>query len=172
MITYKEKLNQITTFIFDIDGVLTNGDVYITNTEIIRVLNSKDGYAIQLASKLGYNVFIITGGSSNSVKEQLLALGVHEVCLSSSNKMNVYTELKVKYNLSDEEILYMGDDIPDMQVMQAVGCATCPQDAAPEIKEISHYQSPFYGGKGAVRDIISQTLKVHRKWLTKESFIW
>lgn len=172
MITYKEKLNKITTFIFDIDGVLTNGDVYISNTEIIRVLNAKDGYTIQLASKLGYKIFVITGANSESVKTQLLTLGIQEVCLSSSNKLDVYSDLKSKYNLIDEEVLYMGDDIPDMQVMQAVGCATCPQDAVPEIKTVSHYQSPFFGGKGAVRDIISQTLKVQNKWLTKEALTW
>lgn len=172
MMTYKERLNYITTFIFDIDGVLTNGDVTIHKDEIVRTLNSRDGFAMQLAAKMGFNVFIISGGSSQPVKERLLHLGVKEVFLRASNKVTVYNELTERYGLRNEEILYMGDDLPDYKVMQLVGCATCPQDAAIEIKEISHYQSPFYGGRFAVRDIIEQTLRVQEKWLTEHAFEW
>lgn len=172
MITYKERLNRITTFIFDIDGVLTNGDLSIYKDEIVRTLNSRDGYAIQLAVKMGFNVFIISGGSSEPVKNRLLDLGIKEVHLRSHNKISVYESLLERHDLHDPEILYMGDDIPDYQVMKRVGCATCPQDAAVEIKEISHYQSPYNGGRFAARDVIEQTLKVQNKWFTQEAFDW
>lgn len=109
MMTYKERLNYITTFIFDIDGVLTNGDVTIHKDEIVRTLNSRDGFAMQLAAKMGFNVFIISGGSSQPVKERLLHLGVKEVFLRASNKVTVYNELTERYGLRNEEILYMGD---------------------------------------------------------------
>lgn len=170
--SYKEILPQITTFIFDVDGVLTNGDVLLMNGSVYRTLNSKDGYALQYATKLGYSVFIITGGNSEDVKNRLENLGVKEVCLKSSNKIQVYSELKTKYNFSDEEVLYMGDDIPDFEVMKKVGLATCPQDSAQEIKAISHYQSPISGGKGCVRDVIEQTLKVQGKWMQDLAFEW
>ncbi len=172
MMTYKERLNHITTFIFDIDGVLTNGDVTIYKDEVVRTLNSRDGYAMQLAAKMGFSVFIISGGSSELVKSRLLDLGVTEVYLRAYNKIEVYNSLLEKYNLEDTNILYMGDDIPDFKVMQRVGCATCPQDAAIEIKEIAHYQSPFNGGRFAVRDVIEQTLRVQGKWMTEEAFQW
>lgn len=172
MITYKERLNKITTFIFDIDGVLTNGDVTIYKDEIVRTLNSRDGFSIQLAEKMGFNVFVISGGSSEPVKIRLENLGVKEVFLRAANKINVYESLLEKYNLTEEEILYMGDDLPDYKVMKRVGCATCPQDAAVEIKEISHYQSPYYGGRFAVRDVIEQTLRVQEKWFTEKAFEW
>lgn len=170
--TYKERLNQINTFIFDIDGVITNGDVAIYKDEIVRTFNSRDGFAIQLASKMGFNVFVISGGSSEAVKKRLLDLGVKEVFLSVSNKIVVYESLLEKYNLRENAILYMGDDLPDYKVMQRVGCATCPQDAAVEIKSITHYQSPFNGGRFAVRDVIEQTLRVQEKWFTEQAFEW
>lgn len=172
MISYKERLNHISTFIFDIDGVLTNGDVLILNDEIGRVLNTRDSYAMRMAANRGYSVFILSGGNSQSMKDRLLNLGVKEVFLDASNKLRVYDSLLEKYKLTDKEILYMGDDIPDHKVMERVGCATCPQDAVVEIKAISHYQSPFYGGKHAVRDVIEQTMRVQGKWFTEESFEW
>jgi 3-deoxy-D-manno-octulosonate 8-phosphate phosphatase (KDO 8-P phosphatase) len=172
MISYKERLNKVTTLIFDIDGVLTNGEIMIFKGEMVRTLNSRDGYALQYASKMGYRLLVITGGSSVEIKERLLEVGVTEVCLSSFNKLNVYNELKEKYNFQDEEVLYMGDDIPDYEVMNQVGVATCPQDASMEIKRISHYQSPFNGGKHCVRDVIEQTLRVHNKWFTEQAFEW
>ena len=114
---YKIKLRKVSTFIFDVDGVLTNGDVILFQDEIVRVLNSRDGYAIQHASKEGYQIFIITGGSSKTVAERLLELGVKEVKLRSSNKLDVYRALQHKYSFSDQEVLYMGDDLPDYPVM-------------------------------------------------------
>lgn len=172
MISYKERLNSISTFIFDIDGVLTDGMVIPYHGELLRGLNSKDGYAIQYAVKKGYKVFIITGGNSEDVKNSLLHLGVSEVHLRSSDKVAVYKQIKEKYQFQDEEVLYMGDDLPDYQVMRMVGMAACPQDAAIEIKHISHYQSPHYGGKGCVRDMIEQTLRVHDNWFHEEAFVW
>lgn len=172
MISYKEKLNKINTFIFDVDGVLTNGDVMLYNNEVIRTLNSRDSYAIQFAVKTGYNVFIITGGSSIEVKNRLEDLGVKEVYLSSNNKLSTYKGLLEKYGIENEAVLYMGDDIPDYEVMSAVGVAACPQDAASEIKHISDYQSPFNGGRFCVRDVIEQTLRVQNKWFTEGAFDW
>ena len=172
MISYKERLNNITTFMFDVDGVLTNGDVILFQNEIVRTLNSRDAYALQYASKKGYKIIIVTGGNSTEVRDRLLGLGVHEVYLSSSNKLNVYKGIKEKNGIVDEEILYMGDDIPDYEVMSIAGVAACPQDAAVEIKMISHYQSPFNGGKHCVRDVIEQTLRVQHKWFSTDAFEW
>ena len=172
MTSYKEKLNKITTFIFDVDGVLTNGNVILFNNEMLRTFNSRDAYAIQYASKMGYKIFIITGGNSTQVKERLTELGCREVILSSSTKLDGYARLKSTYEFSDEEVLFMGDDIPDYEVMSKVGLAACPQDAAIEIKAISHYQSPYNGGDKCVRDVIEQTLRVQDKWFKKEAFTW
>ena len=165
-------MNKISTFMFDVDGVLTNGDVLLMQDQIIRSLNSRDAYAIQYAVKMGYKIMIVTGGNSLDVKDRLLGLGVHEVHLSSFNKLSVYNNIKIAHQLNDDEILYMGDDIPDYQVMSEVGLAACPQDAAVEIKNISHYQSPFNGGRYCVRDVIEQTLRVQNKWFTPEAFEW
>lgn len=172
MISYKERLNPITTFMFDVDGVLTDGDVILFKNEVVRTLNSKDAYAMQNAAKHGYKIFIITGGNSEEVKNRLLDLGVTEVHLKAANKLEIYSTIKSKHNLVDEEILYMGDDIPDYQVMEKVGMASCPQDAAVEIKQVSHYQSPFNGGKGCVRDVIEQTMRLHGHWFTEAGFTW
>lgn len=172
MISYKERLNHITTFMFDVDGVLTNGDILLFRDEFVRTLNVRDSYAMQYAVKMGYNIMVITGGTSQEVKNRLLALGVHEVHLNSSNKLTVYNNIKENHKLKDEEILYMGDDIPDYEVMTKAGVAACPQDAAIEIKHISHYQSPFNGGKFCARDVIEQTLRVQKKWFSDEAFEW
>lgn len=157
---------------FDVDGVLTNGDVLVLENCIARQLNSRDGFALQHAAKQGYKIFIVTGGSSVEVKKRLLDLGATEVCLKSKNKLEVYTKLKEKYAFNDEEVLYMGDDLPDYPVMKKVGVATCPQDAAVEIKGIAHYQSPKNGGRHCVRDVIEQTLRVQGKWFNDDLFEW
>ena len=170
--SYKEKLKDINCFIFDVDGVLTNGDVLVYKGEFIRSLNSKDAYAIQYASKIGYQIFIITGGYSEDLIAKLLSLGIKEVHSKISNKLKLYTDLKKKYSFKDQNTVYIGDDIPDFQIMKSVGIATCPSDAVAEIKAISHYHSPFQGGKGCVRDIIEQVLKVQNNWLREEAFEW
>lgn len=172
MSSYKEILPNITTFIFDVDGVLTTGEVVLIDGKVVRTLHSKDGYAIQYAIKKGYRILIITGGNSADVKERLLGLGVTEVFLSAHHKLSIYTDCKAKYKFTDAEALYMGDDIPDYPVMQRVALATCPQDAAVEIKHIAHYQSPINGGMGCVRDVIEQTLRVQGKWFNEDAFEW
>jgi 3-deoxy-D-manno-octulosonate 8-phosphate phosphatase (KDO 8-P phosphatase) len=170
--SYKLKLPSINTFIFDVDGVLTDGTVILYKDEVVRTINARDGYALQYASKMGYNIFIITGGDSQAVKDRLINAGAKEVILKASNKVKVYEELKEKYNFKDEEVLYMGDDIPDYNVMRKVGVSTCPQDAAIEIKNISDYQSPLKGGYHCVRDVIEQTLRVQGKWFTDQAHEW
>ena len=172
MESYKIKLSKINTFMFDVDGVLTNGEIMLFENDIVRVLNSRDGYALQYAVKMGFKIMIVTGGNSKVVEDRLLGLGVHEVHLSSFNKLNVYEDIKRRHHLEDETILYMGDDIPDYPVMSKAGVAACPQDAAIEIKKIAHYQSPFDGGKFCVRDVIEQTLRVQNKWFSEAAFEW
>lgn len=172
MNSYKEKLAAITTFIFDVDGVFTNGDVSLIGNDVVRTLNSRDGYAVQYAAKMGYRILVITGGTSEAVKIRLEHLGATEVCLGSSNKLHVYDTLKTTYGFRDEEALYMGDDIPDYHVMRAAGVSACPQDASIEIKGIADYQSPYNGGRHCVRDIIEQTLRVQHKWFHEEAFEW
>lgn len=162
---FLEQLKQITTFIFDVDGVLTNGDIIASDSgEFLRSFNIKDGYALQLAVKRGYHVCIISGGKGIAMQKRFEGLGINNIFLGVSDKVAVYNDLLAKYQLKAEEILYMGDDIPDLNVMKLVGLPTCPEDAVPEIKAISHYISPYTGGKTAVRDIIEKVLRVQHKW--------
>lgn len=172
MISYKQRLNSITTFMFDVDGVLTTGDVILYKNDLVRSMNSKDAYAMQNAVKHGYKIFVITGGKCEEVKNRLVEFGVTEVHLKAAHKLEVYADIKARHNLVDEEILYMGDDIPDYPVLEKVGMACCPQDSAVEIKQVSHYQSPYFGGKGCVRDVIEQTMRLHGNWFTEKGFQW
>ena len=169
---YKAKLKDITTFIFDVDGVLTDGKVYLLKEEVVRALNSKDGYALQYASKNNYDIFIITGGYSEDLKKRLIDLGIKDVFLRSSKKIDVYNGIKEKYSIEDKQVLYMGDDIPDIPVLKISGVSCCPQDAAIDVKEIVDYHSPLDGGKGCVREIIEQTLRVQGTWLNDKAYHW
>jgi len=170
---YKEKLNHVTTFAFDVDGVLTDGTVLmIPGQQPIRKFSSKDGFALQLAIKKGYRIVVITGGNSQAVKERLELLGVSHVYLAARDKKKILDEYMKTHDLKSDEILYMGDDLPDYNVMQTVGVASCPSDAAPEIKAISDYVSLKQGGKGCVRDVIEQTLKVQHKWMQEGDGVW
>jgi 3-deoxy-D-manno-octulosonate 8-phosphate phosphatase (KDO 8-P phosphatase) len=163
--SYKEYLNQITTFIFDVDGVLTDGTVHITASgDMLRTMSIKDGYAIKTAIDKGYNVCIISGGSNEGVRIRLEGLGVKDIYLGAHNKIEQLDDYFSKKNITSENALYMGDDIPDFPVMKGIGLPCCPQDAVPEIKAISKYVSHKKGGKGAVRDVIEQVLKVQGKW--------
>lgn len=171
-INYKIKLNQVTTFIFDIDGVLTNGNVILDNGSYLRTINAKDSYALQYAAKLGYKVFFISGGSSEEMKLTLENLGAIKVCLNSKSKLMVFEELKKEYDLSEENILYMGDDIPDIPVLSIVGVSTCPKDASTDVRMLCMYESPNEGGRGCVRDVIEQTLRVQDKWMLEGAFEW
>ena len=165
--SYKEIMNHITTFIFDVDGVLTDGKVHVSQTgEMLREMHIRDGFAMKAALESGYNVCIISGGSNEGVRIRLKNLGITDIHLASPNKVETFKEYIDLYQIKPENVLYMGDDIPDYHVMQLVGLPTCPQDAAPEIKGISNYISHINGGKGAVRDVIEQVMKVQGKWNT------
>ena len=164
--SYKEYLEHITTFIFDVDGVLTDGSVTITTSgEMLRTMNIKDGYALKTAIDRGYNICIISGGSNEGVRSRLRGLGITSIYLGAHNKTEQLNEYFNLYDIKPEHTLYMGDDIPDLPVMKLVGLSCCPQDAVPEVKDISKYISHIHGGKGAVRDVIEQVLKVQGKWM-------
>lgn len=167
---YLKRLPKISTLIFDIDGVLTDGIVTIMpNGDQLRSLNSKDGFAIQLAVRKGFKVCVITGGNSENIKMRLAKMGVTDVYLNIAQKIDTYDDIKVMYDLKDEEIMYMGDDLPDYEIMQQVGIPACPQNAAREIRDISKYISDQDGGKGCVRDIIEKVLRAQGKWMTDKS---
>ena len=170
---YKEILKNITTVVLDVDGVLTNGDIILMpGMQPVRKMNANDGYAMQLAVRNGIRMAIITGGRSPEVKERLQGLGITDIYLGASSKMESYEDLKMCYDLKDEEILYMGDDLPDYDIMKIVALAAAPQDAAPEIKSVADYVSPVNGGKGCVRDVLEQLLKIQGKWARSEDRTW
>lgn len=170
---YKTKLNSIKAFIFDYDGVMTDGFIWTANDEVIvRNGNVKDGYAIQYAIKKGYKVAILSGGKGKSIETRMNMLGVKDMFLSSKQKMDTYYKYLKDNNLQKENILYMGDDIPDYDIMQNVGVATCPQDAAEEIKDVADYISHQKGGYGCVRDVIEQVLKLQGQWFNEDSKEW
>lgn len=163
--SYKEIMNNISTFIFDVDGVLTDSSVHITPTgEMLRIMNIRDGYAMKAAVESGYHVCIISGGSNEGVRIRLRNLGITDIFLATPDKVETFKEYTELYNIKPEQVLYMGDDIPDYHVMQLVGLPSCPQDSSPEIKAISTYISHKNGGRGAVRDVIEQVMKVQGKW--------
>jgi len=163
--SYKEYLEHITTFVFDVDGVLTDGTVSVlTNGEMLRTMNVKDGYAIRAAVDKGYNMCIISGGKNEGVRIRLEGLGIKHIYLGAKNKIEQLDEYLTDNQIKSENVLFMGDDIPDYPVMKGIGLPCCPQDAVPEIKNISKYISHKKGGKGAVRDVIEQVLKVQGKW--------
>jgi 3-deoxy-D-manno-octulosonate 8-phosphate phosphatase (KDO 8-P phosphatase) len=163
--SYKEYLKHITTFIFDVDGVLTDGTINVTTSgEMLRTMNIKDGYALKTAIDKGFNMCIISGGSNEGVRLRLAGLGIKDIFLGAHDKIEQLNEYFEKLQIKSENVLYMGDDIPDFPVMKLVGLPCCPQDAVPEIKNISKYISHKKGGDGAVRDVIEQVLKVQEKW--------
>ncbi len=160
--------------VFDVDGVLSDNTIPMDEEgQPLRTLNVKDGYAIQLAVKRGLVIGIISGGRSKTVEKRYEYLGVKHIFMGSSYKIVDLETLKEKTGVDYDEMLYMGDDIPDFEVMKRVGCPVCPADAASEIKEISKYVSPNRGGHGAVRDVIEQVLKAQDKWMSdKVAFGW
>lgn len=165
MENFKSKLKSITTFIFDMDGVLTNGTIWLMHGhDPIRNLNSKDGYAFQLAAKKGYKLFLLSGGNSLAVKEVLLRAGFSEVYMAQHDKDACYKKMLSEHNLKAEEILYMGDDLPDITVLKQVGVAACPADAASEVKDACIYVSQKKGGEACARDIVEQVLRVRGDW--------
>jgi len=173
MSNFKELLPKINTFIFDVDGVLTNGMVTVfPDGDQIRQMNIKDGYALQYAVKKGYKIIIISGGSSETVRKRLNGLGITDIFLKASNKIEIFNQCLIDNNINKENVLYMGDDIPDYSVMKECSVATCPNNAAIEIKEISHYISDKNGGEGCVRDVIEQVLRCQGKWFNKDAHEW
>jgi 3-deoxy-D-manno-octulosonate 8-phosphate phosphatase (KDO 8-P phosphatase) len=160
-----EQFASITTLVFDVDGVLTDGRLIILPGGIFaRSMNVKDGYALQLAVKRGYNLVVISGGTSDEVKERLQRLGIKHVYMQVIDKVSVLQEYLAANNLTWSEVMYMGDDVPDLDVMKQSGLACCPSDAVSEIKDISTYISPFAGGSGCGRDIIEKILRVQGNW--------
>ncbi|WP_461451960.1 KdsC family phosphatase [Mucilaginibacter sp.] len=173
MESFLNKLHDITTFIFDIDGVLTDGSVFVNdNGEQTRSFNIKDGYAIQLAVKSGYQVCAISGSRSKSGVYRLNSLGVTDVYMGThtkSERFKIYLEEKFT---PASNVLYMGDDIPDLGPMKLAGLPVCPADAVEEIKAVSQYVSPYSGGKGCARDVIEKVLKVQGKWMSDQAYSW
>lgn len=160
-----ELFTPIKTFIFDVDGVLTNSQLLaMEDGSLLRNVNIKDGYALQLAVKKGYQLWIISGGNSKAIQTRFKNLGLEEVHISVKDKKALLQELAAKHKLPLETALYMGDDIPDYAVMQLCGLPTCPADACDEIKSISKYISPISGGMGCVRDVIEKVLKLNGDW--------
>ena len=173
MTNYKERLAGITTFIFDYDGVLSDGSIItLDDGEAYRTTNVKDGYALQLAIKKGYRVIVISGARANCMIHRLTALSITDYFLGVENKMEIFQKYLTDHSMNSGEVLYMGDDIPDYEVMRASGISACPADAAEEIKTISSYISPFNGGKCCVRDVIEQVMKIQGKWMNQDAFHW
>ena len=168
--SYLENLKNIKAFVFDVDGVFTDGSVYLLpEGNMCRVMNVLDGYAVVKALKKDYKICVITGGDDAMVKHRINYLGITDYFSKVHHKLDKFEEFKQKYNLENHEILTMGDDIPDLKMMKISGIAACPQNSVSEIKEISDYISPIEGGKGAVRDVIELVMKVQGNWIEDDT---
>lgn len=173
MSNFKEDLRSIKAFIFDVDGVLSSGKIYLhPGGEMMRSMHIKDGFSIQYAIRKGYIVAIITGGNSESIRERFSKLGVKDIYLKSSDKLADFRKFVADHDLEPKDVLYMGDDLPDYLVMKEVGFPACPTDAIEEIKSISKYISDKNGGEGCVRDVIEQVLRLQGNWMHEEAFHW
>ncbi len=162
----KQKMQRIKAFAFDLDGVLTDGGMYVFpgSAEPLRKMSIKDGYALHITVKFKWPVIIISGSSSEPARQRLSYLGVKEIYMKVPGKKDCLNSFLQKYNLKAEEVLYMGDDIPDLEVMEMAGVSACPYDAVPEVLSCSDYVSPYKGGEGCVRDVIRQVLKLNGQW--------
>lgn len=173
MINYKEKLQPIRAFVFDFDGVMTDGSVWVyADRETVRAGNIKDGYAIQYAVKKGYIVAVISGATSASIDNRMQMLGVTQCYTGCGNKIETYERFLKDNNLEDSQVLCMGDDLPDYPILQRAGVSACPADAAIEIKESVDYVSLHNGGHGCVRDVIEQVLRLHGQWFHQDAVVW
>ncbi len=172
MISYE--LKKIKAIVFDVDGVLSLNTVAMDNEGVpVRTMNIKDGYAIQLAVKLGLKIALMTGGRNEEIRKRYAYLGVQDVFLNCKVKLNTWDTYLKENNLQTDEVIYVGDDIPDYEIMQRAGCPCCPKDACADIKAISTYISDCNGGMGVARDIIEQVLRAQGKWLTSaKAFGW
>ncbi len=170
---YKVKLHDIKAFIFDYDGVISDGMIYATGDNLlIRSGNVKDGYAIQHALKSGYKIAVISGGNGISIEQRLRMLGIEDVFLGAKGKLSVYKNYLECNRLTQKNVLYMGDDIPDYDIMLNSGVATCPSNAAEEIKQVADYISDKKGGEGCVRDVIEQVLRLQGQWFNEKAREW
>lgn len=162
---FKQKLKYIKCFAFDIDGVLTNGQLLVTEEgDLLRSMNIKDGYALKLAVEKSYEVIIISGAKHKGAIARLKNLGVENIYSESKNKLQTLNHFLVEKKLTHDAVMFMGDDMPDLEVMKSCGIAACPADAVHDVKSISIYVSPHKGGEGAARDVIEQVLRLHAKW--------
>ncbi|MBT3241700.1 MAG: HAD hydrolase family protein [Bacteroidetes bacterium] len=162
---FKEQLVGIRGFVFDVDGVLASAKTVLhPSGDLMRTMNTKDGYAIYRALEQGYKLAIISGAKSESIRTRFSELGVDWICLNSMDKLSDLKEFIQHHDLKPEELLYMGDDIPDAEAMRYVGLATCPNDAVEEIQATCNYISDLPGGEGCVRDVIEQVLRAQKKW--------
>ena len=160
-----ERFKPITAFVFDVDGVLTDGSLLVLPGGVMaRRMNIKDGYALQLAVKKGYKVAVISGGNSDDVNERLYKLGVEHVWMKVENKVEVLKAFMHNHNINSTQLLYMGDDIPDIKAMDLAGLPCCPADAAQEIRKKSLYVSRLKGGEGCVRDVIEKVMRLRGDW--------
>jgi len=167
------KLKLAKAFIFDVDGVMTDGSVMASEDgNFLRTFNIKDGYALQHAAKIGYPIAIISGGKSDGIIKRFEALGIKDIYIGQQHKEAAFNDFLNKYNLIPQDIIYMGDDIPDIPLLKIVSVACCPADAAIDVISICNYISPINGGKGCVREVIEKTLKLQEKWWVEESFKW
>lgn len=159
------RFREVDTLIFDVDGVFTDGTMLVTdNGEMHRTVSARDGFVIRHALQSGYRIAIITGGTSEGIRQRFEKLGVPDVFIGVADKLSVFRSYVEMHQLDPERILYMGDDIPDYEVMRLVGLPTCPSDAATEIQAISQYISPFKGGHHCVRDVVEKVLKLNGHW--------
>jgi 3-deoxy-D-manno-octulosonate 8-phosphate phosphatase (KDO 8-P phosphatase) len=173
MTNFKENLARVKAFIFDIDGVLSLQTIELNAFGVPnRTVNLRDGYALQYAVKKGYHVGVISGSSSKEYQRRLKLLGIKDIYLNSKSKRDHFNSFLKKYNLDKSEVLFMGDDIPDYQVMKEAGVPVCPSDADSEIKQVAVYISDKRGGEGCVRDVIEQVLRLHNKWMDSDAFSW
>lgn len=172
MINYN--LKNIHTVIFDVDGVLSEETITMSaEGEPLRTVNIKDGYAIQLAVKQGLRIVIMTGGNTPAVRRRYEGLGVTDLYMGCNVKLRAYDDLKAKYHIADSEVLYVGDDVPDIEIMRLVGCPCCPADACPDVQAVSIYVSDRKGGRGCGRDIVEQVLRAQGKWMSDaKAFGW
>ena len=165
-INYKQKLAEINAFVFDVDGVLTDGSLLISDSgELLRTMNVKDGFAMKYAIDNGYKIGIISGGSNESVRKRLSGLGIDEIHLKSYDKIVPFNNFLEKNKFDKRNVLVMGDDLPDIPIIKLAGVGCCPQDAVPEVKAVCDYVSQSNGGKGCVRDVIEQVMKIQNKWI-------
>lgn len=170
---YKSKLHDIKAFVFDFDGVMSDGSVWMyADRQTVRCGNIKDGYALQYAVKKNYTIALISGATSASIDNRMESLGVKQVYTGCANKLSTYRQFLATNGLEERQVLCMGDDIPDYEIMSHCGVSACPADAAIEIKEIADYISPYAGGHGCVRDVIEQTLRLQGQWFHPDAVNW